>query len=630
MTLERQIKGLLPALDRRQVPELFVLDGQNFLVDAEGPFSAFGSELVTKERIANPQFADTFRVEGRIFLLTQSAVLELDTTSHLYWPRFTFPSATAEFPWSRAVVGGLHYFCKPGAGVFQYDPTTDHWRALTVNVIANPYAVIESGGRLVILSRFAVQWSGIDEGDNLALDADLGIGSQLLAKAGGGEPLALLRTFDGFIVYTRSGLLKAQLVDSVVTFRFDRLTGDDDDSEFIPLSPYTVIMFGRNTHLILSKSGFFRTSGNVPEPYQPLLGEYFRRQIFRNFDLSVVGVFKLTYNSDRQWLFISLSDLQRAFEFNRAFVIYIPRDEVGVFNRNHAGFGELSFTSGLFKGFNFGYFCLSGCMHRFTDTAQVELHPDEFPGELYFFHELLDMAARRQDSVYFYSTVGHMDTFSTSPFTQGSRIYEFRITQTFISPETLDVNFETPVSGAVTLYRSMAQVQAGQALSAWVAKGTLIGSIDAFIEVGLFQPAVEEVANNDQASLVLNATIGMAERQDGVEFEDWNNVPVLVEEDWNNVSTGVEEDWGSRVVASTEYVAEIIGSIDGYNVFESQQEVLEERDDVVSAGVNTGRSRYFACYNTGIMHIIKLSARNVGESFHLKTIDVPLTNAGRI
>ena len=72
MTLTRQIRGLLSALDRRQPVDKFVLDGQNFLVDAEGPFAAFSSELITAAQIRNPENADTFRVGDEIFLFTRS------------------------------------------------------------------------------------------------------------------------------------------------------------------------------------------------------------------------------------------------------------------------------------------------------------------------------------------------------------------------------------------------------------------------------------------------------------------------------------------------------------------------------------------------------------------------------
>ena len=145
MTFERQFKGILPALDRRQPIDKFVLDGQNFLVDAEGPFSAFGSEFVSYAHFRNPENDRTFRVGNDIFLFTESAVLRFDTNSELYYPVFVFPVNNTNFPWSQATVGGVHYFAKKGSNVFSYNPLTIAWTNIITNVITTPHAVTASG-----------------------------------------------------------------------------------------------------------------------------------------------------------------------------------------------------------------------------------------------------------------------------------------------------------------------------------------------------------------------------------------------------------------------------------------------------------------------------------------------------
>ena len=428
MTLVRQFRGILPALDRRQPTDRFVLDGRNFLVDAEGPFAAFSTELITPEQIVNPEDAKTFRVGDEIFLFIADAVLKFDTLSELYYPVFTFPLNTTNFPWSQARVGGVHYFTKKNSSVFSYNPFTDKWVTLTANVITTPHAVTSAGGRLVIMGIDDVQWSAIDNGSDLLTDIEKGVGIQSLAIVGGGDPLAVLPTFDGFITYTSTGSMKSELVDAINPFRHFPLTGDKG---LIPLSPYTVIEAANNEHILLSKIGFHITVGKVPEPFQALMGEFFRRKILPFFDLTNETLIKLTFNSDRQWFIVSLAESEMPFNYTIAYVLYIPRDEWGLFNRAHVGFGELSISEGPFKGFNFGFFCAAGCLHKFVEFPHIEAHPDgglgkKLPANMHHFHNNFTPPARSEDGTIFFTTLGQLETFDETVFTTlGTDLYEF-------------------------------------------------------------------------------------------------------------------------------------------------------------------------------------------------------------
>jgi len=59
---------------------------------------------------------------------------------------------------------------------------------------------------------------------------------------------------------------------------------------------------------------------------------------------------------------------------------------------------------------------------------------------------------------------------------------------------------------------------------------------------------------------------------------------------------------------------------------------MEEREDIVDASKfeTTGKVKYFTCYNNGFYHIVRVEALNVDESFHLKTMDLPLKQAGQL
>lgn len=630
MSLTRQFKGLLPALDRRQPTDKFVLDGRNFLVDAEGPYSAFGSEHITHEVLRNPEDAATFRIGAEIVLFTAAAVLKFDTVSELYYPVFIFPPNTTNFPWTHALVGGVHYFTKQNSNVFSYNPLTDAWATITANVINTPYAVTKSGGRLVIMGIDDVQWSAIDNGTDLATDIEKGVGIQSLAIVGGGTPIAILPTFDGFITYTSTGLMKSELVDSLNPFRHFPLTGDQG---IIPLSQYAVLEVANNEHVMLSKTGFYITVGKVPEPFQPLMSEYFRRKVLPQFDLTNETLIKLTFNFDRQWFIVSLAENEVAFNYTIAYVLYIPRDEWGLFNQSHVGFGELSISEGPLKGFNFGHFDADGLVHKFIDFPYIEAHinatdPTKLLGNFHFYHTDFTPPVRIEDGIYICTTVGQLETFDETFFTTfGTDLFEYTETNSYPSPATADSIYQasTSTSFIFDLSAQSSLIQMG-----WKQYTPIFGSIDSFIEVGLYRVRTEE-DKPGEFTLVTDVAIGMLDTPSGQQFVDWLTFLPDIEEDWltDNLE---DEDWGAGVFSGTVYISKIMGSLDGYNQFQDQLAILEERTDIVDADVDetTGRVRYFTCYNNGVWHILRIEALDIDQSFHLKTTEIAPIPAGLV
>ncbi len=438
MTIHPIIRGLILAQDNRQVPDKFVVDGKNFLVNAKGPFSAFGSILITYEQLENAHLFKTFRVQNKIFLFGTNAVFAYDTVSQLYLPLYTFTENLAAYPWTTALVGGVHYFLKKDGVIISYNPLTDKWDQVTTNVPLNPHFITQSAGRLIILGSTVIGHSALDNGTDLATDIEKKVGQQSIAIGGSGNPLALLPVSDGFLAYLDTGIIKAQTIDALSPFRYDALTNNTD---FIPLSQYTIILIGIDTHVMLTKSGFYTTTGKLPEVFQPLMNEFFKNELLPMFDLSVVGVFKLTHYPDRQWLIVSIAEAQQVFKFTLAYVLDLARDEWGSFNRNHQNFGELSIADGVFKGFNFGYFCLNGCLHRFVDDPSVQAHPDglagdKLPDNFHLFHADFEGKSRFEQGVAICVSNIQMETFDERVFQAGTNLYEFGDLLTYLSPST--------------------------------------------------------------------------------------------------------------------------------------------------------------------------------------------------
>lgn len=631
MTFLNQVAGIFPALDRRQVNKPFVLDGQNFLVDAEGPFSAFGTQLVTYSLINDPEFAQTFRVNAKIFLFTADAIFEFDAKSDLYFPRFVFASPANEiFPWSQALVGGKFYFVKKGANVVKYDPLIETFTELTTNIVGNPYVVTQSGGRLIIITDVNTQWSAIDNGSDLAIDPDKKVGGQLNAVIGDGTPLGALQTFNGFLVYITTGLMKFTIVNAASPFRFDTLGG----SELVPISPYVLLETENNEHIYLSKTGFKTTRGKEPTEFQPLMSEFFRRQILPKFDLTIPAIFRLSYNADRQWFIVSISNSEQNFKFDIAYVLYLPRsdDGWGIFNKNHTGFGELQLDEGPFTGFNFGYFDFTGELHKFVDFPHIEQSPDGNVGErlpinFYHYHEDLAIPSRVENLNTIFSTHMQMSSIDETVFRDDTNLYEYKIVREHISPSTIIEVHQASSLGSPNIMRSDMWMQAGLAELDWAQYSPILGSINSFIDVGLFRfPADETEAA--EITLMSEVVIGMIQDPGLQESEDWLTFSPDTEEDWLN-NTLPDEDWGIEIFTSTNYIASIIGSLDGYQQFSDQIEIMEERTDIVVApSETTGRSKYFTCYNNGVYHIIRIEALEQDQSFHLKVIDLEPNMAG--
>jgi len=294
----------------------------------------------------------------------------------------------------------------------------------------------------------------------------------------------------------------------------------------------------------------------------------------------------------------------------------------------------LTLQDGPFKGFNFGYFCWSDCLHAFTNISRVEAHPDgstgvKLPGNMHLFHSDYFIPGRIADGITFYSTVIQMETFDEGALQAGSGLYEFGDGEVYISPATPVLTEQASELLSPALYKNDLNMQASIIDVGWVLRTPIFGSVDSFIDVGLFAQKTE-LDNADEMTLVTDVNIGMLESPSGQLFEDWLFFVPDIEEDW--LDDASDEDWGAGVFSGTVYVATIIGSLDGENVFQDQLEIMDEREDIVDASLfeTTGKVKYFTCYNNGFYHIVRIEALDADESFHLKTMDVPLKQAGQL
>jgi hypothetical protein len=148
--------------------------------------------------------------------------------------------------------------------------------------------------------------------------------------------------------------------------------------------------------------------------------------------------------------------------------------------------------------------------------------------------------------------------------------------------------------------------------------------LDAWIDVGLFRYAdrafpgqeyPDEMAQVTDLVLGSNRTGGLADV-----LEDWNTIAdLLFDEDWNLLATA--EDWGEGNPSSSSWDTEVIATNDGTEVFNTVTPTLSRTLET---------QRHYTLNSSGMYHKVHMSASDVGQSFHLKILEVAGSMDGRL
>ncbi len=574
-------KGFIP-IDARKVDQPHVVNGENFLLNADGIYSAFGSDIISYERFENPELIETFNIEDDNFIFTKGGIWGYDATADIYFPKFLFTDAGDTAPWSEAFVGNVYFFAKKGVGLLSFNPTLNEWKNLggTGSVPVNIEYITNASGRLIAVDPTIFYWSAFDDGEDFVTSTVTGAGAQSLGLVKNGTPLGVKHTErGGFLVLTDKGMIVADFIGTTIPFSFKTLTEHTK-----PISAFAILDV-EDVIIILGEDGFWQTTGEKPTPWQPLMSEFFRQTLLLNILDTNAEAIRLHYNVERKWVLVSVAELNQPQLYTIAYVYYLPLDEWGKFNQRHHGFGTLNLQSGPFQGRNFGFISPDKYLRKFTDQPRIEPNPDQ--NELYHFHSEIEFDSRLEDGVHIASSFMYM-------------------------PENDETFFATVGSSGLFTTTD------GEPDGAYT---PIFGSVDAFIDVGLFR-FTEQLAVNEM-STVHEVAVGQdAEAVFAFDSEDWNIDSG--DEDWN-VLTAME-DWGFQVVSTVGYDGTIIGTVDGKNTWEDQIELMTKYDHTaVDSDGNTLeklKTQYFSCYNTGIYHIIRLSAKQIDQSFFLKTLDI--------
>jgi len=589
----KQIKGLVPSLEGKQLNQPFVLYGpsKNFLLDLKGPYSAWSNQILVYDQIQFPELTQTFRVLEDDFIFTLGCVLRYDSASGRYYAVFTFTDNGLQWPWTSAEVAGKYYFCRRGAGLFKYDPTACTWETLTLNVPTNPTSIASSQGRLICMGDNQTSWSSLDDGTDFAPSLTTGAGFQGLSLVGGrGFPLGVLETSDGWINYTTKGNFKSELTNGPNPFRHYVLPGSKST---IPINQFCFVNDDNKNNIVLDRKGLYASNGGPFTPYEQVMGEFFAHDFItpEMTDPNFPTLLRMWFNENNKFLIISVANTAAPTVYNQAFVLYLPKDEWGSFDRAHVSFAEIQVSGQASEGFNFGYFDVEGYFHKFISDTFNEVVPT-----------YSDFATFWQPAFTLPSSGQYIDTDANITWIFSSLIKMADLDETSfnnLSPGYYTINADL----SYTLYVAVNS------------------PLDSLIQVGLFR--FQEQKYDDELSLVTNVAIGVDAVPGDPIFEDYNTESDIVE-DWGDAGIVTTfEDWGFGFVQVTSFSAAIIGTLDG------QTQWQDQRADLILE-TNGGSKQYFSGTATGAYHILEMSALNVNETFHLKSLDISGSLAGRL
>jgi hypothetical protein len=366
-------EGLLPALDRRQPQVPYVVDGRDYLMDAMGPYAAFGATLVgTSETLTAPMNACSFEVgANNVFYFDSSKVKKFDITINAFVDLFDFSSKWVfieDWPWSAALVGNRWYFANKNLSdnLIIYNPIDGSFKFFTnaVDLPSGITSVTQAAGRLITLGAVRYTWSAIDDGTDYSPGQNAGF--QGLSIIGGGDPLAVHELSGDFLVYTTNGVVYAAALQNTLVWRHTAFNRDIRVN-----NAFSIVNIESEEHVILGESGFMNvTPGKLFALYQDLFTEYFIRELYpaygRETRLAYDRVFDMIYVSQKQ------VTMDQAF-YDISFALNRRLNKWGSFNRAHCAILPIYYPYKSVLALRWGYVNSAGRTLIFNDRFDLSI-----------------------------------------------------------------------------------------------------------------------------------------------------------------------------------------------------------------------------------------------------------------
>ena len=634
--------GLQLAVDRKLLQKPSVVSGRNFVVEVEGPKTAFAFEQI-QNSFWHQSYIQSFRCADQLIYFGRDVIANHIGCYFLNWPKkqvellFDIYNTDpyTDFPVSFAQVGGKWYFAHRGFGIVEYDKSLQKFTVVTPNFPSNTFYIAESGGRCIAVSPGFVSWSAIDDANDFTSSTITGAGAQSLAITGTPTKdsgyLGLQSTATGFLVFLSTGTLRGTLIDSSLVFRFSNI----DDAK-IPFTPNCIAKISTSQIIVLAKQGLFATNGQNFEPWQPLMGEYLKKQVLPKLQEETIGQINLQYAKPREWFFVSYTLSANYGLYDHAFVSYLPREEWGSFDFLHKGFIEIDELNNG-SSFAAGFVNESGRPAKFeisTSNTLLEAQPDSSPSDLqnavFYSDELYDAPYLQFDSINFVSTNSRASGLNFIHETLANQQiaipqipgwYEINgLVQTESEDDAIDPIDETSDGTFVASNSTNKRIEFQ--VFGFIKQDVYQTTLDAEFEIGPFRFTDNQA--HDQMSLVSDCSISMTETSEDATVNDWLVSPNPdVTNDWMANPNGPDSvsDWGYGIADGSNYLASFVATNDGYKEIDSQ--TIETYDQ-------ESRTRFYTPDIVGLYCFVKLEAKQVNEYMHLKHIEINGNLAGRL
>lgn len=579
----RDIKGLTPAVDKTVSEETFAIDGANYIFDSRGPKSAFGSRLLTRQRLGKPEYTQGFRVRlrtgDRCFLVDGEGIWEwLESVGSLVL-RYETPNTTlSPHRWTFVYLNGYVYFAHPRVGILALDLETDvclPHRIIGTGTPTEVLAISTVAGRLAAITPTLFCWSAPSDGKNFTPSLG-GAGFQVINERVSGSPIMLTSYARGCLTWTTGGVLRSEFTGDAAVFRHRAL-----NTEYRPVNPFCTCKVDDDTVVILDERGLFQSNGEAPTPFAPLFNE-FLINFLQDGNYNVGSNLRVEWDELRRLMFISVSRSYADPIFESCFVLYPPMDKWGQFNERHYGILPTRIQNSERADDYYGYADELGYIRYFASTP---------------YREASDLDVSGIESADLYTPTRAWPTqFGDSE--SGATVAAFgrlRVTE----PDSIIRRAEYYVPGS-----SSPVTPKRLGLNSW-------------IKFGLFRPTGPVAA--DEMSEIVNMTIRSVITGPESQLSADYNQDAGVSEDYN--LGGLAVDYGVETANYVNHKVRLIGTLDG------ETEYLSAEPDVV--GFDRA-GRYYACSVTGVWHMVEVSALDVGESFHIRTFEFTAASAGRL
>lgn len=644
----RKVKGLAPIVDPKQLGETRVVAGRNFMVDAKGPYSAFGSSLLTYDLLNDGPIVQTHEIADETFYFTDGGVFVFDRGSKRFrnFVRFFNLTACPKCPYSFAYVGHKYYFARRGIGLWEYDPDNREFTNITgINgVPTDVVSISQIAGRLALLSESFLHWSAIDNGRDFTPSLVTGAGAQGLSLVRNGTAQCVKAVGDVLLTFTTNGIMRSEPITGPLVFRHRHA-----QVQSRLLTAWCITNIEDDVLVFLTRAGIIATNGAQFQSWQPTFSEWLVREVLPQYINQADFFLRFQYVTATREFYLSIAERASHNKYTAAYVLSTASDEWGSFNHQHrAVFPIREERNGRLID-RAAYVDFRGRVNIFDNTNRIERLADA--GEYYRF------GTPSTDAVY----VNGIAVFETRIRTYDGDEFIYANYRPELYTPLVGVNseFEMPAAPSSTiafsyifgfdwLYADEIEVDwmdgVGDTVVDWMDGDELLrattgmafgadaeyfrifiaprkySGLAAWTKIGPFRIIDDEVP--DRLTRIDLLQIGAFYQSLETETVDWLTLPDEVV-DWLDGEEDVVVDWGSSPVLDANYRVTVEGTLDGHTIFEDQlitPDIIRREPETTFYGLSLN----------GVYNYVTLYAETYGETFHLNVLGAALFPAGRI